>query len=424
MLIWLITIGEPLPTDEGNCRPLRSGILADLLADRGHEVLWWTSTFDHVGKRQRFNKDTEVEVRKGYRLRLLHAAGYGRNVSLRRICNHRTIGRKFKRLVEAEPAPNIVLCSFPTLELSAAAVEYGRRKRVPVVLDIRDMWPDVFLRAMPWWAGRPGRLALRGMFKTARTACAGAFAICGHTTEIVRWGLECGNRRQTQYDKAFPFGYVSQNYDDELTARAAGFWDRLGVTERQATPVVCFFGTIGHQFDLGTVLRAARSISQRHDVKFVLCGAGDRLEHYRKRAKDCPNVLFPGWVDAPQIQVLMRRARLALAPYRRTVDFINSIPNKAIEYLSGGLPVLSSMGQGTLHDLLIEHDCGMSYDGRPETLAEIICRLCESPQRLDQMSGNALQLFEARFTASKVYAEMADYLEGIAALGMCLETRN
>ena len=43
MRIWLITVGEPLPTD-GAERLLRAGILADMLSAKGHDVVFWTST--------------------------------------------------------------------------------------------------------------------------------------------------------------------------------------------------------------------------------------------------------------------------------------------------------------------------------------------------------------------------------------------
>jgi hypothetical protein len=53
MRVWLITVGEPLPLDGPGERMLRTGILAAFLAARGHEVVWWSSSFDHVRKRQR-----------------------------------------------------------------------------------------------------------------------------------------------------------------------------------------------------------------------------------------------------------------------------------------------------------------------------------------------------------------------------------
>ena len=252
------------------------------------------------------------------------------------------------------------------------------------------------------------------MVRMARKACAGAFAISGHAPAFVDWGLDYGRRRPTRFDKDFPFGYVTRMPESEAMADAEKFWKERGVGEEAGVPIVCFFGTLGHQFDIDTVIEAARRIEPRRRVQFVLCGSGDRLEDFRRMAADCQNVVFPGWVDAPKIRALMKIASLALAPYRSTPDFEASIPNKAIEYMSGGLPILSSMKRGILHALLIEHDCGKCYEGDPQRLADTICDLGNTSERLDEMADNASRLFEVRFTASKVYGEMAVYLEEIA----------
>ena len=49
-VVWLVTIGEPLPVEAGS-RALRCRLLARELARRGHDVIWWTSDFDHFAKR-------------------------------------------------------------------------------------------------------------------------------------------------------------------------------------------------------------------------------------------------------------------------------------------------------------------------------------------------------------------------------------
>jgi hypothetical protein len=49
MNVWLITIGEPLPVQEG-ARKLWTAIVAEGLVARGHRVLRWSSAFDHFKK--------------------------------------------------------------------------------------------------------------------------------------------------------------------------------------------------------------------------------------------------------------------------------------------------------------------------------------------------------------------------------------
>jgi len=45
-------------------------------------------------------------------------------------------------LTKNEVPPHIILCTLPTIDLYFATTIYGKKVRVPVVLDIRDMWPD------------------------------------------------------------------------------------------------------------------------------------------------------------------------------------------------------------------------------------------------------------------------------------------
>lgn len=63
MNIWLVTIGEPLPIDEGNYRLLRVGILANLLVKKNHNVIWWTSTFNHIEKKTLFSRYNDQSSR-------------------------------------------------------------------------------------------------------------------------------------------------------------------------------------------------------------------------------------------------------------------------------------------------------------------------------------------------------------------------
>ena len=42
--------------------------------------------------------------------------------------------------------PDIIICSYPTILLSLISVIYGNFFRVKVIIDVRDKWPDIFLK--------------------------------------------------------------------------------------------------------------------------------------------------------------------------------------------------------------------------------------------------------------------------------------
>ena len=417
MRIWLVTIGEPLPLGiSKDDRLHRTGQFARSLAARGHNVVWWTSTFDHFRKRYHFAGDTAADVAPGLKVWALKGCGYARNISVRRFRDHVQIARKFAFAAAECDAPDVIIAALPTVELCEACLEYGMRRGVPVVLDMRDMWPDIFVDAVPRPIRPFARLLLCPLYWQAHQACARATAIIGITEEFVDWGLRRGGRQRGPLDRAFPIAYEATAPPAERLSAAERFWDDLGVHEKERGLRVCYFGNVGAQLDLAPVIDAAGILRRREcPVRFVLCGCGERLEEYRRRAQGLPNVLLPGWVDEAQIWSLMRRSGAGLDPLPDRYDFLATINNKAVEYLSAGLPVISSPRRGVLSDLLRSESCGLSYPGAADELAAILQNLHANQIALAEMSARARAVFHRHFAANAVHMRMTDYLGEVVA---------
>src|ERR1022692_5212730 len=178
MTIWLVKIGEPVPiAPNARDRVHRTGNLGRFLSAHGHHVIWWTSTFDHYRKEHICDEDDKtISLGDRFTVRLLRGCGYSRNIGFARMLDHALVARRFARAIKHEPRPDIILCALPTVELCLACIEYGRSTLVPVVLDMRDMWPDIFLEPVPPLLRAPARLVLQPFFRKARNACAQATA--------------------------------------------------------------------------------------------------------------------------------------------------------------------------------------------------------------------------------------------------------
>lgn len=413
MNVWLLTVGEPLPSDKGLPRMLRAGILFDMLCDRGHTVDWWTSSFDHQLKEPRSAGYQRIAQRPGGVIHLLPGRPYRSTVSFARLGNHRDNARAFECLARKQVhRPDIIVCSYPTLELCEAAIAFGRRTSTPVVVDVRDLWPDIFRELLPGWAWPAARLFLAPMYRQSRRVMAGATAVTGITEAFVRWGIERGRRQDASLDRAFAMAYVEQPPSAQALAQAHAAWRQIGVDDQHLN--FAFFGTIGRQFDLSTVVQAARMTSDPR-IRFVLCGTGDRLEQYRAEAAGLENVIFPSWIDAPMIRALMSMSQAGLAPYNLSDNFNSNIPNKIVEYLAGGLPIITTL-TGIPRQLIDEFHCGSGYEhGNPGELAEAITALAANPQGQRAMGERALELYRLRFNASRVYSEMIDHFARIVA---------
>lgn len=414
MLIWLITVGEPLPIDEGNQRLLRTGVFANHLVGNDHKVVWWTSDFNHVRKEHRSGINSAVQVNQNLTIRLLHSTGYSRNISPQRVIDHLGIAKQFASLSAHELLPDIIVCSLPTLALSREAVRYGNRNHVPVIIDIRDLWPDVFLDIAPAKTVLWLRKALDWLYRWVGRTLSDARGIVGITDEFVAWGLALAGRNKSEYDRVFPLGYNTAVPKPEDVETAYEFWAKHGIRPNSKDKIICFFGTLGHQFDLDTVIEAAKLLKiEAPNVRFVLCGTGDSFAHYQSIAADCRNVLLPGWVGSAEIWTLMRMSAVGLAPYVDTKNFRLNLPNKPIEYLSGGLPVVYSL-PGVMDRLMTENQCGVRYhNGDAEELAGVLASLLQDDMRLLDMQQHAYDLYINKYVAEKVYNEYSAYLQEV-----------
>src|SRR5258708_29097147 len=335
MKVWLITAGEFLPTDSNPGRPMRTGLLANYLSTKGHKVLWWTSTFNHTEKTHRYSENTTLEISPSLKVKLLHSIGYRSNISLSRLIDHRGIAREFLVEAKREDIPEVIVCSLPTLEFCAAATQFGTRYKVPVIIDIRDLWPDMFLDHVPRLLSRVFGILLIPLIRSAAMSCRNATAIIAPTQAFVVWGLRKAARAETANDRVFGFAYPTQIPKDDEVADAHRFWKNIGIESAKDHFRVCFFGAIGRQFNLETVIEAAKTLErQGKKFQFIFCGKGDSLSNYKSQSVGCASVLFPGFVNTAQIWTLMRMSHAGIAPYRETRNFSGHIPNKVIEYLS------------------------------------------------------------------------------------------
>jgi glycosyltransferase involved in cell wall biosynthesis len=404
--VWLIPPGEPLPID-GPVRLLRYGVLAEMLVTAGHVVTQWGTTFAHSEKRQRSSGDERIVLNDRHTIQLMRTSGYRKNRSLARVRYLRDEARAFARCAHLAPSPDIILVSLPSPGVCRAVLDYAEPLEIPVVVDVRDLWPDIFVDMAPEAFAPLMRFALRPAFRANRKIFERATAIIAISEQYLNWGLVHSGRDRRDTDRVFPMGYPPLCVSDVDRTMADELWAKRGV---KADSFLCsFIGTISRHFDFEPVITSAREM---RDTQFVICGDGDDLARLRGLAGDLENVFLPGWVHSAEILSLMKMSDIALAPY--TANAKMSLPNKAFEYFFAGLPIVSSL-QGELQGLLEKHRCGVVYDtSKANDLLEKLRGLLTDRVGVHKMGQRARKLYEDRFSADLIYSDLIRYLERLA----------
>jgi glycosyltransferase involved in cell wall biosynthesis len=409
MKIWLLQTGEPLPLENG-IRKMRTALLTEKLLERGHTVFWWGSAFEHQRKMWISKKDKNFNFGLKFNIRLLCGCGYRKNVSLARYIDHRIVAQKFRHQSRRLESPDIVVTSMPCHHLAYEAVCYARARKIPVLVDVRDLWPDIFLsRLNNRLLQKIGTLTLSADFTRSRILLDKADALVAVSNGYLQWALNKAGRSLHQWDHVFFLGYKARkqgsaafgNDNNETSAWLKG---------RENQKLLIFIGSFGISYELKLVLQAARKMQAagRTDVCFVIAGTGEQAEAINREVAGLSNVVLPGWIGAEEIGMLLAKGYIGLAPYCSTE---NTLPNKPFEYLSAGLPLISSL-EGDMADMIGKYRLGLNYQaGDLAGLCSCIEKLLDNPDLREDMSSNGLKFFREYGDADKIYTDYAVHIE-------------
>ncbi|MDD5625831.1 MAG: glycosyltransferase family 4 protein [Patescibacteria group bacterium] len=403
MNIWLIQTGEPLPLKEG-VRKMRTALLADKLLERGHSVLWWASAFDHTSKQWIAEQDTELAIKEKFVIKILKSIGYKKNISFNRFLNNRIIAWKFKKMAPKMPRPDIIVVSMPSHDLAYQAVYFAHKNHIPVVVDIRDEWPDEFLIFLPKIIRRIAKLFIFNDFLMSRRTMVMADALVSMMETLLEWGLKKSGRQQDWQDKVFYLGYKKNIESEYIPDKISKITDVL-----KNKFVITFIGTLGNTNDPSILFDCAKKISQK-DIQFVIAGGGNLFEAIKTRATQYSNFLILDWLKQDEMDALLKYSHLGLCPITR---IRNVFPNKTFAYFSAGLPVLSAY-QGDLKKIIKERQIGCYYPPNDaDELSNCIKTLYNNRDLYEKMRQNAREVFDEMFDADKIYTKYAEHIEKI-----------
>jgi glycosyltransferase involved in cell wall biosynthesis len=268
------------------------------------------------------------------------------------------------------------MVSIQPLFVAPLAWLVARVRRVPFLLEVRDLWPDTAV-ALGAVRSRALILLARGLEGFVYRS-ADRIVVIGPEMKrrIVAKGIPAGKI------EVVPQGYQPSETPPPPRAQAR---QRLGVDDEF---VVMFTGSYGlANNDTGLILDAAARLRDEPGIVFVLVGDGDRREEYveRCRLESLGLVRFLPMVPKSEVPGLLAAADaciMALPPGDFWRIFLQ---NKVFDYLGSGRPIVAAVA-GDQEDLIRESGGGIVVSpGDVEAFCEAVLRLKRDPELRRQL---------------------------------------
>ncbi len=272
----------------------------------------------------------------------------------------------------------------PPLTTGVVAVIVRFFRKIPVVYDVQDMWPDT--------------LKATGMINNERVL------------NIIGWVANWVYKRVDRIVVLSP-GFkrlLIQRQVDENKIDIIPNWCAENSIKSQATSAlptgmppkeyfkVLFAGNIGKAQALDVVVQTARNIERQYPhVAFVFLGAGVQLNQLKQKANACKNIYFIPQVPMDRVGEYLKEADVLLVHLKGDPLFEITIPSKTQAYMAAGKPIIMGV-KGDAADIINNAKCGIVIE--PENsieLADAVIHLQSlNNKALDELGKNSFDYYQ------------------------------
>lgn len=400
--IAVVTMGVRLNDEKGYTR---FRYICEFLTDAGYKVDLITTTFQHWEKTQR---DLEKIRKEHYKfgIKFIYEPGYKKNVDLRRIRSHAIAARNLTALLEKEGDYDLIYAEIPPNDVALAAAEFAKKKGIPFVADVNDLWPE----AMRMVLDIPvvSDILFYPLKRDAEKVYSLVSGVIGTSDEYRDRPFQRQERpipRETVYvgNELREFDEGAEKNREEIRKPDGEFW-------------VSYAGTIGTSYDIRTMVLAAEELMKRGrtEIRFKILGGGPMKEELEELAssRNISSVEFVGYAPYDKMAAYLKASDVLVNSFVRKAP--QSIVTKIGDYLAAGKPMINTCMSPEFR-AKVEHD-GFGINIEPEdvsVLADAVERLHGDKDGCARMGQKAREIAEEQFDRPKSYRKIEALIRGL-----------
>lgn len=298
------------------------------------------------------------------------------------------------------PVDIVVGTSPPLFQLFSAWFTSVIRRR-PLLIEIRDLWPDfavdmgVLKNPLLIWLARRMELFF---YRQATHLLVNSPAYRDH---LLSKGAP------DEKITVIPNGVAPEMFDpsdDGAELRRA--WDL------EDKFIVTYAGALGPANDIFTILRAAERLCEMPEVHFVLVGDGKDRTALEQFAADrrLTNVTFAGSYPKNQMRQVLAASNACVATLKDIPMFRTTYPNKVFDYMAAGRPTVLAI-DGVIRQVVEAGEAGICVAPENDAaMADAVRTLCASPDLCAAMGRSGRAYVERHFNRAEHAREFAQLL--------------
>jgi glycosyltransferase involved in cell wall biosynthesis len=304
---------------------------------------------------------------------------------------------------------DLVIGTSPPLFQLVSAFLIARLRRCPLIVEIRDLWPEFAIDI--------GVLKNPILIRLAR--CLEMFFYRHATHLVVNSPAYKTYLVQTKGVPAPKVTLIANGVDPQMFRPdddGHRLRTELGVDGQF---VVTYAGALGLANDIDTVLRAAARLEHENGIRFLIAGDGKERPRLEGMAKQLAlsNTSFIGPRPKSQIPTVLAASDACVATLKDIAMFRTTYPNKVFDYMAAARPILLGI-DGVIREVVESADAGIFIPpGDDQALAAAILRLRADRPKARAMGARGRSYVTEHFHRDRQARDFAELLDRLILRG-------
>lgn len=309
--------------------------IARKLVLKDNTVTILSSDSNHFGKFPDFRNIYNFEKIDGIEVFWIKTFKYLKTVSIRRILSW--IDFELKLLFFPKKkilAPDLIIVSSLSLLTILNGIRLKKKYKCKLIFEIRDIWPLTLTEEGGFSKFNPFVLLLSWIevlgYKNSDLVIGTMPNLQAHIKNVSEKPVPVS---------CIPFGFSLSDYDNNITPSEFP-WSKKIPSDKL---IIGYAGSIGLSNGLETFVKVIKKNSKNSSIFFVILGDGDLKQNFVNELEGYSNVAFLPKVNRNEVKFILQKCDILYfsALKSRVWDYGWS-PNKLIDYMLSGKPILAS----------------------------------------------------------------------------------
>lgn len=313
------------------------------------------------------------------------------------------------KIMKKLPVPNLIIAKSPNPMACVAGIRYAKKKKIPCVCDIVDLWPE----SIAVYQGISKKsLLMRILYQGEKWIYKNCSALIFSDEGDYEYVIEKHWEKVVPKEKTF-YVNIGINIADNDSNKTEFKLDDPALEED--TFKVVYSGSVRTVNNLKLLVDAGKLMQDKNysDIRVLIYGGGDQVDELKQYCRDngINNVTLYGRMEKKFVPYILSKADICVLCYQSTplLRFGGSM-NKMFDFLASGKPIIANAKMG--YSLIEGRGAGTELNSNdPNDLAEEILRFYNMTASERQKYGRAARMVAEEYDIHNLCEQMMVALE-------------